>query len=198
MSWTEKIAQFERLDIDVRRLLLRGAVLLFFGTSLASASLLNPNATLMHATEFSWLPAAGWVVLAVGILECFDAAIAKEARDFFANLPIGVLDIVVGGLTLFSISGHPSRLSLMIAAFLLSKGTLRMVIAYGTQSAHKGSTVIGAWVSIILGILVYAEWPSSAGWFLAFCLSADIGLRGWALMKLGLWLKAQQSLQAAA
>ncbi len=160
--------------------------------------MLNPNATLMHATEFSWLPAAGLVVLAVGILECFDAAIAKDARDFFANLPVGILDIVVGGLTIFSISGHPSLLSLMIAAFLISKGSLWIVIAYGTLSAHKGSTIIGAWVSIILGIAIFAEWPSSAGWFLAFCLSADIGLRGWALIKLGLWIKAQQPLQAAA
>jgi hypothetical protein len=51
--------------------------------------------------------------------------------------------------------------------------------------------MIGAGVSVILGLLVFAEWPSSAGWFLAFCLSADIGLRGWALIKLGLWLKAR-------
>jgi len=198
MSWRDKISEFGQLGIDVRRLLVRGAALLFIGAMLASASVLNPNATLMHAMEFSWLPAAGWVVLAVGVLECFDAAIAKEARDFFANLPIGVLDVVVGGLTLFSISGHPQRLSLMIAAFLIAKGALRLVIAYGTQSSHKGSTVIGAWISIILGVLVAAEWPSSAGWFLAFCLSTDIGLRGWALIKLGLWLKARNPSQTAA
>lgn len=198
MNWRDKYAQFEQLGTDVRRLLLRGAVLLFIGTMLTLASVLNPNATLMHATDFSWLPAAGLVVVAVGALECFDAAIAKDARDFFANLPVGVLDIVVGGLTIFSISGHPSRLSLMIAAFLITKGVLRMVIAYGTQSAHKGSTIIGAWVSIILGVMVYAEWPSPAGWFLAFCLSADIALRGWAIIKLGLWLRDVKSSPAAA
>ena len=60
MGWHDKIAEFTQLGIDARRLLIRGVALLFCGAALASASLLNPNATLMHAKEFSWLPAAGW------------------------------------------------------------------------------------------------------------------------------------------
>ncbi|MGZ8906877.1 MAG: hypothetical protein ACXW1U_14290, partial [Methylobacter sp.] len=40
--------------------------------------------------DFSWLPVCGFIVLAVGLLECFDAVIAKELGDFFLNLQNGV------------------------------------------------------------------------------------------------------------
>lgn len=193
MGWRDTFSQFEQFGMDPRRLQLRGSVMIFIGATLGLASLLNPNATLMHATEFSWLPAAGLVLVAAGLLECFDAAIAKESRDFFLHLPAGLLDVIVGGLTLFSISGNPTRLNLMIAAFLLAKGMTRLVITYGTQTAHRTSMLTGAWVSIILGVVIGVEWPLAPAWFIAFCLSADIGLRGWGLLMFALWLKAQKA-----
>ena len=134
----------------------------------------------------------GFVVLAVGLLECFDAAIAKKMEDFFLNLQNGVLDVVVAGLIIFSIGDDPARLSLLITAFLIVKGIFRLTLAYTTKIPNIVSTSVGAFVSIILGLLIWLEWPSSAGWFLAFCLSAEIGLRGWALMMFGYWIKAHK------
>lgn len=189
MNLHGKFAKLEGFGTDWRRLLLRGAIMLILGAALSTASVANPEVMLMHAREFSWLPAAAFVVLAAGVLECFDAAIAREPTGFFIHLPIGVLDLVLGGLIVFSISGDPARLSLMIAAFLLVKGIIRMTLAQAARLPHKTSTVWGASISVILGWLIWLEWPSSAGWFLAFCLSVDIGLKGWALMMFGLWLR---------
>jgi uncharacterized membrane protein HdeD (DUF308 family) len=102
------------------------------------------------------------------------------------------LDVVVGGLIIFSIGDDPARLSLLITAFLIVKGVIRITLAYVTQIPNIVSTSVGAVMSIILGLLIWLEWPSSAGWFLAFCLSAEIGLRGWALMMFAFWIKAQK------
>jgi len=172
--------------------LIRGSLMLLIGVGLVVATVFKHDVIIMQVRDFSWLPVCGFVVLAVGLLECFDAFIAKDLGDFFLNLQNGVLDVVVAGLIIFSIGDDPARLSLLITAFLIVKGIFRITLAYATQIPNIVSTSVGAGISIILGLLIWLEWPSSAGWFLAFCLSAEIGLRGWALIMFAFWIKAQK------
>lgn len=197
MSIQKKFENFGRFGTDWRRLLLRGSVMLCIGTLLVIAALFKPDVMFMSTRDFSWLPAAGFVVLAVGLLECLDAFMAKELRDFFLNLQNGVFDVVVAILIIFSTGDDPARLSLMIAAFLMVKGILRIILAHATQLPHKTSTIIGAFVSFLLGLLIWLEWPSSAAWFLAVGMSADIGFRGWSLMMLAFWVKMQKAKASA-
>ncbi|MFA5923285.1 MAG: hypothetical protein WC856_18680 [Methylococcaceae bacterium] len=191
MNLREKFSKTEYVSTDWRRLIIRGALMLVIGVGLVLATVFKPDVVIMQVRDFSWLPVCGFVVLAVGLLECFDAAIAKKLEDFFLNLQNGVLDVVVAGLIIFSIGDDPARLSLLITAFLIVKGIFRLTLAYTTQIPNIVSTSVGAVVSIILGLLIWLKWPSSAGWFLAFCLSAEIALRGWALMMFAFWIKTQ-------
>lgn len=193
MIWAKStLTRFEEFGTDPRRLKYRGLALLIVGACLAFASLLNPNASLMHATEFSWLPASGFVLLIVGFSECFDALIAKNDRDFFVHLPVGLLDVSVGILTIFSINGKPDRLGLLLAAFMINKGIWRMIAAYGTNLPHRRPVLIGAWFSVILGILIGIVWPKAPAWFLSASLNIDFILRGWALVVLAGWVQAQK------
>lgn len=197
MSLRAKFAHFERFGTDWRRLLARGLVMLFAGAVLSVATLFNPDAVLMYAQGFSWLPAAALVLLAVGLLEGFDAVIAKEQRDFFLHLQNGVLDVVVGGMIVLSVDVEPTRLSLLIAAFLMVKGIFRTILAQAMQLPQKTSTIVGAGISFVLGFLIWGEWQSPAGWFLAACLSTEIALRGWALMMFAFWVRRQKGRQSA-
>jgi len=192
MNLREKFSTLEHTGTDWRRLLIRGSLMLFIGVALVAGTLFKHDVIIFQVHDYSWLPVCGIVVLAVGLLECFDAAVAKELGDFFLNLQTGVLDVVVGGLILFSIGGDPARLSLLITAFLIVKGIFRLTLASATQLPNRVSTSVGAALSIILGLLIWLEWPSSAGWFLAFCLSAEIGLRGWAILMFSFWVKSLQ------
>ena len=198
MAVRNRFSRFERFGTDWRRLLLRGALMLCVGIVLVIATLFRPDGMLMNAREFSWLPAAGLVVLVVGFLECFDAAITKELPDFFLHLQNGVLDVVVAGLIIFGINDDPSRLTLLIAAFLMVKGIFRIVLAQVTQLRQKTSTMVGAGVSFLLGFLIWAEWPSSDAWFLTIALSTEISLRGWALMMFAYWIKGKTVRQSEA
>ena len=192
MNLREKFSTLEHTGTNWQRLLLRGSLMLLIGVGLIAGTAFKPDVIIFQVREFSWLPICGFVVLAVGLLECFDAFTTKELADFFLNLQMGVLDVVVGGLIIFTIGGDPARLSLLISAFLIVKGIFRIVLAYAANIPNILSTSIGAVTSIILGLLISLEWPSAAGWFLALCLSAEIGLRGWALMMFAFWIKAQK------
>jgi hypothetical protein len=82
MKLLEKLAQSERYAMNWRLLLLQGAAIWFMGVALSVASVFSPNATILSAREFSWLPVSGMVILALGLVECLDAFLAKEMRDF--------------------------------------------------------------------------------------------------------------------
>lgn len=191
MKLREKFSNLQYAGPDWRRLLFRAIVMLITGTLLVASTLFKPDVIIMQIHDFSWLPVCGVIIFIVGCLECFDAAMTMDLRSFFLNLQNGVLDVVVSGLIIFSIGDDPIRLSLLIAAFLIIKGIFRLTLSYATQLPNVVSTSVGAGMSIFLGLLIWLEWPSSAAWFLALSLSAEIGLRGWAGIMFAFWVKAQ-------
>jgi len=188
----EKSSRFEHFTMSWVRLLIQAAIVLFSGVILSLASFLNPSAVVMSARFFSWLPLCGAILLILGILECIDAFLSQEQRDFFQNLQVGVLDSVTGALLILSISDSPERLGLMIAAFLIVRGIVRIVLTLTLHLPQIIPTTICGVVSVLTGILVFLQWPTSASWFSAFCLSLEIAFRGWAMMMFALWVRVEQ------
>lgn len=197
MTLLEKIFSYDRYEMDWLRLLVQGALIIMTGATLAMASALNPDAIVLTARHLSWLPVSGMVILSLGLLECLDAALAKEARDFLQNLQVGVLDAVIGGLIILSVTEEPSRLSMMIATFLIVRGIVRLTLVHALRLPHTVVTSIGSLVSIIMGFLVWMEWPSAEGWFISLCLNVEIAIRGWALMTFALWVRSQKADETA-
>jgi uncharacterized membrane protein HdeD (DUF308 family) len=192
MNLQDKLSNLQHTGISWWRYLIRGGVMLVVGVTLILLTILKPDVMLFHARDTSWLPICGFVVLAIGFLECFDALIAKESKDFFLNLQNGLLDVVVAGLLVFSSGDDPARVSLLISAFLIIKGAYRIILSYALTNANVTLARMGAGVSILLGFLIFVQWPSSAPWYLAFCLSAEIALRSLGILTFAQWLKEQQ------
>lgn len=193
MNLIEKFFSYDRFEMDWRRLLVQGALIILTGATLAMASVLNPTAIVLTARHLSWLPLSGMVILSLGLLECLDAALAKEPRDFLQNLQVGVLDAVIGGLIILSVTEEPARLSMMIATFLIVRGIVRTTLAHALRLPHAFTTSVGGLVSIIMGFLIWKEWPTGDGWFISMCLNAEIAIRGWAMMTFALWVRTHNT-----
>ncbi len=193
MNLLEKLFSYERFEMDWRRLLVQGALIVLTGVTLALASALNPDAIVLTARHLSWLPISGMVILSLGLLGCLDAARAKETRDFLQNLQVGVLDAVIGGMIIFSVTAEPARFSMMIAAFLIVRGIVRITLVYALRLPHTLSTSLGGLLSIILGCLIWMEWPTGDGWFISLGLNTEIAVRGWAMMTFALWVRTQKA-----
>ena len=161
----------------------RGTIMLALGAILAMFSLFAPGVQMM-GKDYSWLPMICFIILTIGGLRCFDAYLAQHSKGFFLNLQNGILDCVVALLVLFSLSGHPDRLSLLIAGYLISAGLLRVVVTFVVKLDNHFETRIGGLVSLILGLLIFAPVFTAAPWFLSLALSVEVGLRGWALIVL--------------
>jgi uncharacterized membrane protein HdeD (DUF308 family) len=192
MKLLERTPVLERFDMHWQRLLMQGLAILLMGLTIAVASLLNPHAVLMSARYASWLPLCGMVILAMGLLECVDAFLAKELRDLFQNLQVGVLDSVIGILIILSVGELSNRFSMMIAAFLLVRGIVRIALVYALKLPQSLSTALCGLVAIIMGLMIFLQLPSDENWFVSFCLSIEIAFRGWAMMVFSFWVKKQK------
>lgn len=189
MKIIEKIHNFHGFEKDWRRLIIQGFITLLVGLLMALGSVINSDVIIFSAREFSWLPVCGIFLLLLGIVGCLKAFIAKEQLDIVQNLQVGVLDCVVGLLIILSISDTVSRLIVMISAFLILRGVVRLAFVFTLKLPHKLSTSLAGLVSISLGILVFLGWPTPSAWFLSFCLSLEIAFRGWAGISFALWMK---------
>jgi uncharacterized membrane protein HdeD (DUF308 family) len=169
---------------------IRGGIMMLLSIAITSLCIMAPNVYLL-SESFSWLPIVAMILLAVGFLRCLDATLSITKQGFLLNMHGGVLDVVVGGLILFSVSSQPDRVIYLIAGYLFNQGILRNILLSVVTIRNPLSNRITGLVSILMGFLIWFEWPSVAPWFLALSLSVDIGFRGWALIMLASSIKAE-------
>jgi uncharacterized membrane protein HdeD (DUF308 family) len=181
----------ERFEMDWRPLVAQGVVIMLIGIALVLVCTVRPNVIILSARDLSWLPASGMVILALGLVECLDAFLAEETRDFLQNLQVGVLDTVIGALIILSVAEEPARFSMMIANYLIVRGVVRVTLIYALQMPRAALSSIGGFLSVIMGFMIWMGWPSTAGWFLSLCLNVEIAVRGWAIIIFALWIKNQ-------
>jgi uncharacterized membrane protein HdeD (DUF308 family) len=167
---------------------IRGITMITLGGGIAILCLVAPN-VYMLGESFSWIPVIGVVVILVGVFRCLDAYATKTAQGFLVNMQGGVLDIVVGTLVLFSINFEADDLNLLIVGYLISQGIYRNILLSVAKVSNPMSNRITGVISIVLGMLIWGDWPTSASWFLALSLSIDVSFRGWALIVLASALK---------
>jgi uncharacterized membrane protein HdeD (DUF308 family) len=168
-----------------------GSAMILLGVVIATLSLLSPN-VYMFGRHASWLLVIGVVVLLVGVFRCIDGLASETAQGYLFNMQGGILDIVVGFLVFFSNNATANNVNLLIVGYLLTQGIYRNVLLSFAEIPNPLSNRVTGLVSIILGILVWINWPTSM-WFIAFSLSVDISFRGWVLIVMASSLKAKLS-----
>jgi len=193
MKLLKRMHRFEGFETDWKRLITLSLCVLFVGVSLTITSIFRPEIRVLGATGFSLLPLTGIFILALGLLECLDAFISKEQRDVLQNLQVGVLDSVVGIFIITSVSGHPEDINILVAAFLIVRGIVRITLARSMKLPKIFVTTLCGVISLILGLCLWLGWPTTESWFIAFCLNVEIAARGWAMTAFALWVKNQNS-----
>jgi uncharacterized membrane protein HdeD (DUF308 family) len=69
---------------------------------------------------------------------------------------------------------------LVVAAFLLASGVFRTFSSLAMQFPNWGWALASGIVSIVLGGLLLANWPTVSLWFLGFYLGIDLIAHGFA------------------
>ena len=161
--------------------MVRGAMMFVLGSLLLIFTVLVPDLRML-GDRSSWLPIISFLLLIIGIMRCLDAFGPNSKALFLLNMQAGIFDAVCGFIILTNFHQDAVTLSLLVSAYLFNQGLLRFILTFSLETPNPKSVRMGGIISVILGTMIWMNWPFSALWFLSFALSTEITTRGWALM----------------
>ena len=130
----------------------------------------------------------GGVLLAAAAVECINAIMVGKWSGFFLHL----LGVLLFGVTGFLLLRYPSisaeSLTVLMAAYFIVGGTFEVIAPLFVGLPDSGWHVLNGIVSILLGILVLAQWPVSGLWVIGMFVGIDLVFRGitWMIFAFGL------------
>jgi len=106
------------------------------------------------------------------------AVLARDWSGFFLFLLLGILYAVAGLLML----QHPllaaESLTLMLAAAFLVGGMFRIVVALVERIPYRGWILFNGAITVLLGLLIWQQWPVSGLWVLGMFVGIDLIVNG--------------------
>jgi uncharacterized membrane protein HdeD (DUF308 family) len=131
----------------------------------------------------------GCLLFVTGVMEAASILFVRKWEGYFLHLLMGILDIVVGIVIVRQPVEAALVLTIIIAAFLLVGGIYRTATALSLRFPHWGFAVFSGIVSMLLGVMLWAQWPVSGLWFIGMAIGIDLIFRGASWVSLGLRLK---------
>ncbi|MCE2982853.1 MAG: HdeD family acid-resistance protein [Parachlamydia sp.] len=161
-----------------------------WGTFLALGILLIVLGTLaivfnIFTTFFSILFLGGLLVVS-GAAQIAQSFLARKWSGLFTSLIAGILYIIIGFFCLAKPMLTATSLTLLISAILLVGGLVRMITAGLLRFEHWGWVFFNGFVTFILGMLIYSDWPVSGLWIIGMFIGIDMLLSGWSWVILAL------------
>lgn len=125
-----------------------------------------------------------------GAIQIFQAFRTKEWTGFLWSLIIGVI-AMIGGIIIYAnpLAGT-FALALVIAAVFIAQGISQLILAFKVKPAEGWIWVaIAGVVSVIAGIMIWFEFPFSAGWALGLIAGISVLFNGWSYVALAMAAK---------
>jgi len=150
--------------------LILGIGLAVLGTvALASA----PFVTLAAVALF------GIVMVVGGIAQVVSGFWAGRWSGFLLHMLLGVLYVIVGYILVDRPVEAAGGLTLLIAAFLIVAGIVRIVVAMSERFPDWGWSLLNGIVTLLLGLLIYRGWPISGLLAIGLFIGIEMIFNGW-------------------
>ncbi len=132
----------------------------------------------------------GSILVVAGILRFVHAMKSRPNQSWIAELIVSIVSMAAGVLLLlFPLQGLLT-ITFILAAYLMVSGAFRVMIAVQMRRMiHWGWMIASGIVALLLGLLIWAHFPSDAGWILGLFVGIDLIFGGWALMMFSLKIK---------
>lgn len=130
----------------------------------------------------------GAMMLATGISYILHALHNK--KEFLFSIISALVNIIAGTLILINPAIGLLTVTLVLALVIGMQGIMKIITALHL-GADKGGFFLGVSgaISLLLGILIWSGWPSTAAWVLALFLSIDLFTVGCSLLFLSRMLQ---------
>src|SRR2546425_7153799 len=145
---------------------------------------------IMPAATIATVMVLGWLMVFSGVFEAIHALQVRGWRGELLHLAAGLLGVVLGLLIVTHPLAGALAWTMLFASFFLVVGIFRMVAAIRMKFLHWGWAAFDGAVTLLLGVLLWADWPWSGLWFLGLSIGISLLLRGWSHVMLALALRS--------
>jgi uncharacterized membrane protein HdeD (DUF308 family) len=134
---------------------------------------------------FATVLALGWLLMIGGLVSLVQAF---RTRSWNAAWPY-LLSALLRGFTGYLLVRYPMpaevSLTLLLATLFIVGGIFRAIAAGTLRFPRWGWPVASGIISVVLGIMLLAQLPTSSVWFIGFAIGVDFVLDGSAFIALG-------------
>ena len=120
----------------------------------------------------------GYLLLFGGVVEVGTAFGAAKWSGFFLQVLVGVLHVFIGLLMVANPGLTAAAFTLMLAVFFLVGGTFRIILAISERFPAWGWVAFNGVVTLLLGILIWQQWPETSLWVIGTFVGIDLIVTG--------------------
>jgi uncharacterized membrane protein HdeD (DUF308 family) len=131
----------------------------------------------------------GSLLLMAGVAQLVGSFWTRDWSGFFLTLLMGVLYVVLGLMILRAPVRAELALTLLLACVLMVGGLFRIIGSLMFRFPHWGWTLAGGALNLLLGILIFEQYPDAALWVIGLLVGIDLIFTGWTWVMLSLALK---------
>jgi len=125
--------------------------------------------------------------LVSGVISLLITIFGKDLASRGLNAVFALVRIVAGLALLYCIPSGLRVITLVFAVFLMVEGVFGIFGAFRIRGQSGWVFVLlNGIVTLALGVMVYAHWPTAAVWILGFFFGISLLVHGLALLMLGL------------
>jgi uncharacterized membrane protein HdeD (DUF308 family) len=106
-----------------------------------------------------------WLIVMAGVVHLIVAFHSREAGSVIWRLLVGLAYICFGGYLIARPAIGVASLTLVLASLFLVEGIFDIVQYFKVRSVMRATWILlDGIVTLLLGLLIYAHWPSSSAW----------------------------------
>ena len=131
------------------------------------------------------------VVLVAGLTELAHAFRARSWGVGIVAAAVGAIAILCGMLMIAHPLFNLKFMALLLAVFFIMEGIMSIMMALQMKGINGGGwTLFGGVMSLILGVLIWAQWPLSGAWAVGILVGIRFLCTGWSMIAVGQMAKA--------
>lgn len=129
----------------------------------------------------------GWILVIAGAFLVAGAFMAHSIGSVVLRLAWALLTVIVGLWLIVEPHNGTLTLTLVLGIYFLFMGLTRIAVAFAGRG-QEGAGLVGlsGVAGLLIGILVLAEFPSSADWAIGLLVGIDLIFAGWTLVSVAL------------
>jgi uncharacterized membrane protein HdeD (DUF308 family) len=139
----------------------------------------------------------GWLLVVSGVVEAIQSFRVRKWGGIFLHLIGGILGVLVGLLIVTHPVAGALAWTLLFASFFTVIGVFRLVAAMRLKFPNWGWAAFDGGVTLLLGLLLWIDWPGSGLWFLGFAVGVSLLLRGWSYVMFAIAVRNLPALTVA-